>query len=71
VARRIALLGDRGVGKTTLTMCFVDGRFKERYDPTIEATYRKTIRFKRIHFLTEILDTAGLVCIDTLYPITC
>lgn len=30
------------------------------YDPTIETTYHKLIRFRRIHFATDIVDTAGL-----------
>ena len=61
VNRKIALLGDRGVGKTSLAAFFVEGRFQERYDPTIEVTYHKKINFKRMTFLTDIVDTAGMV----------
>jgi hypothetical protein len=32
-----------------------------RYDPTIESTYHKTIRFRKVHFATDIVDTAGMV----------
>lgn len=60
-SRKIALLGDRGVGKTSLAAFFVDGRFQERYDPTIEVTYHKLIKYQRIYFQTDILDTAGMV----------
>ena len=61
VNRKVAVLGFRAVGKTSLTTQFIEGRFlPDRYDPTIENTYRKTIRFKKIHFSTEIVDTAGM-----------
>lgn len=31
------------------------------YDPTIESTHHKTIRFRKVHFATDIVDTAGMV----------
>jgi len=31
------------------------------YDPTIESTHQKTIRFRKVHFATNIVDTAGMV----------
>ena len=39
------------------------------YDPTIESTHHKTIRFRKVHFATDIVDTAGMVC--TLYSKYC
>lgn len=60
VHRKIAVLGFRGVGKTSLTNAFVSGTFTETYDPTIESTHHKTIRFRKIHFATDIVDTAGM-----------
>ena len=60
VSRKIALLGFRAVGKSSLSTHFVQGTFGERYDPTIENTYHKTIRFRRVHFATDIVDTAGM-----------
>lgn len=30
------------------------------YDPTIEATHHTTIRFRKVHFATDIVDTAGM-----------
>lgn len=48
------------VGKTSLTTSFVNGNFSQSYDPTIESTFHKTIRFRRVHFATDIIDTAGI-----------
>eukprot|EP00339_Tiarina_fusa_P020371 CAMPEP_0117016206 /NCGR_PEP_ID=MMETSP0472-20121206/12805_1 /TAXON_ID=693140 ORGANISM="Tiarina fusus, Strain LIS" /NCGR_SAMPLE_ID=MMETSP0472 /ASSEMBLY_ACC=CAM_ASM_000603 /LENGTH=191 /DNA_ID=CAMNT_0004720181 /DNA_START=79 /DNA_END=654 /DNA_ORIENTATION=+ len=60
VHRKIAILGFRAVGKSSLTHSFVSGTFSEAYDPTIESTHHKTIRFKKVHFATDIVDTAGM-----------
>lgn len=60
VHRKIAILGFRAVGKTSLTNAFVSGTFAENYDPTIENTHHKTIRFRKVHFATDIVDTAGM-----------
>lgn len=61
VSRKIAALGFRAVGKSCLTNSFVTGTFSEAYDPTIEGTHHKTIRFRKVHFATDIVDTAGMV----------
>jgi len=60
VHRKIAVLGFRAVGKTSLTNAFVSGTFSDNYDPTIENTHHKTIRFRKVHFATDIIDTAGM-----------
>ncbi|GMI31029.1 hypothetical protein TrCOL_g6239 [Triparma columacea] len=60
VSRKIAILGFRAVGKTSLTTKFISGKFESTYDPTIESTFHKTIRFRRVHFATDIIDTAGM-----------
>ena len=39
----------------------VSGTFSDNYDPTIENTHHKTIRFRKVHFATDIIDTAGMV----------
>ena len=49
------------VGKSSLTVQFVDGHFVESYYPTIENTFSKVIKFKGQEYATEIIDTAGQV----------
>jgi Ras family protein len=43
-----------------LTNAFVNGTFLDQYDPTIEATHHTAIRFRKVHFATDIVDTAGM-----------
>lgn len=61
VHRKVAILGFRAVGKSSLTNSFMTGTFSDDYDPTIESTHHKTIRFRKVHFATDIVDTAGMV----------
>ncbi|KAJ3039770.1 GTP-binding protein [Rhizophlyctis rosea] len=57
--RKIAILGSRAVGKSSLTVQFVENHFAETYYPTIENTFTKTIRFRSSEYACEIYDTAG------------
>lgn len=56
---KLVILGSGGVGKSALTVQFVQGIFVERYDPTIEDSYRKQVEIDGQHCMLEILDTAG------------
>jgi Ras-related protein Rap-1A len=42
-----------------LTVQFVQGIFVEKYDPTIEDSYRKQVEIDNQQCMLEILDTAG------------
>ncbi|CAL1673144.1 ras-related protein Rap1 [Linepithema humile] len=56
---KIVVLGSGGVGKSALTVQFVQEIFVEKYDPTIEDSYRKQVEVDGQQCMLEILDTAG------------
>ncbi|KAI8813050.1 P-loop containing nucleoside triphosphate hydrolase protein [Cladochytrium replicatum] len=57
--RRIAVLGSRAVGKSSLTVQFVENHFAETYYPTIENTFTKILKIRNQEYAAEIIDTAG------------
>ncbi|KAK3610965.1 hypothetical protein CHS0354_000969 [Potamilus streckersoni] len=57
--RKVALMGFRSVGKSSLTIQFVDNQFVDSYDPTIENTFQKAIRINGQDYNLELKDTAG------------
>ncbi|KAI9015436.1 ras family-domain-containing protein [Hyaloraphidium curvatum] len=57
--RRIAVLGFRAVGKSSLTIQFVENHYVESYYPTIENTFTKVLKYKGQDYALEIIDTAG------------
>lgn len=63
---KIVVLGSGGVGKSALTVQFVQGIFVEKYDPTIEDSYRKQVEVDGQQCMLEILDTAGTVIVAIL-----
>jgi len=56
---KIVMLGNGGVGKSALTFRFVQNKFVESYNPTIEDSYRKHIKVEGRSMVLDILDTAG------------
>eukprot|EP00300_Choanocystis_sp_HF-7_P017484 c19744_g2_i1.p1 GENE.c19744_g2_i1~~c19744_g2_i1.p1 ORF type:complete len:207 (-),score=56.12 c19744_g2_i1:54-638(-) len=56
---KIVVCGAGGVGKSALTVRFIQGNFLDRYDPTIEDSYRKQVEVDGVACLLDILDTAG------------
>lgn len=56
---KIVILGSGGVGKSALTIQFIQGNFVEKYDPTIEDSYRKHVEIDGKAVTLDILDTAG------------
>eukprot|EP00736_Rhodelphis_marinus_P008862 Rmarinus@m.23406 len=58
-SRRFAVLGFRAVGKSSLTIQFVDNYFVESYSPTIENTFHKDVRYSGTEYSIEVVDTAG------------
>ncbi|KAK6202498.1 uncharacterized protein RJT21DRAFT_20108 [Scheffersomyces amazonensis] len=57
---KVVVLGTGGVGKSSITVQFVQGVYVESYDPTIEDSYRKQIEIDGRACDLEILDTAGV-----------
>eukprot|EP00727_Mastigamoeba_balamuthi_P008368 m51a1_g4153 putative ras gtpase (202) ;mRNA; f:250043-250763 len=56
---QVVLFGAGGVGKSCITIRYVQGQFMEQYDPTIEDSYRKQVTVDREACYLDILDTAG------------
>ncbi|KAJ5066567.1 gtp-binding protein rheb [Anaeramoeba ignava] len=57
--RKITLFGFRGVGKTAITLRFVQDVFGENYEPTIENNFSKKLKFNGENYELEIIDTPG------------
>jgi len=56
----LAVMGPGAVGKSAMTLQFVQSLFVADYDPTIEDAYRKTVALENGEtFILDILDTAG------------
>ena len=62
----IYVIGMGGVGKSSITLRFLNNIFVEEYDPTIEDSYQKTIIVDGIEEKVEIVDTAGQEEYDTM-----
>jgi len=58
--RKIAVMGYRSVGKSSLSIQFIEGQFVDSYDPTIENTFTKTVRINSQDYEIKLMDTAGL-----------
>jgi len=56
---KIVVLGIGGVGKSALTFRFIQNKFMESYNPTIEDSYRKNFKLDGRNIVLDILDTAG------------
>ncbi|XP_056646280.1 GTP-binding protein Rheb homolog isoform X1 [Diorhabda carinulata] len=57
--RKIAVMGYRSVGKSSLSIQFVEGQFVDSYDPTIENTFTKSTRINSQDYELKLVDTAG------------
>ena len=53
------MLGFRAVGKSSLTIRFVDDVFANSYNPTIEAVFEKSFDVDGQRYHLEVADTAG------------
>ncbi|KAJ6468423.1 ras family-domain-containing protein [Mycena sanguinolenta] len=56
---KLVVVGGGGVGKSALTIQFIQSHFVQEYDPTIEDSYRKQCVIDEEVALLDVLDTAG------------
>jgi small GTP-binding protein len=56
---KIVVFGAGAVGKSALTIQFVQGYFITDYDPTIEDSYKRVLAVDGENIQLDILDTAG------------
>ncbi|KAF7732098.1 Ras GTPase [Apophysomyces ossiformis] len=56
---KLVMVGGGGVGKSALTIQFIQSHFVDEYDPTIEDSYRKQCVIDTETALLDVLDTAG------------
>ncbi|KAJ7678503.1 ras-like protein [Mycena rosella] len=56
---KLVVVGGGGVGKSALTIQFIQEHFVDEYDPTIEDSYRKQCVIDDEVALLDVLDTAG------------
>uniref|UniRef100_A0A7S1M3T9 Ras-like protein n=1 Tax=Neobodo designis TaxID=312471 RepID=A0A7S1M3T9_NEODS len=55
----IVVLGAGAVGKSCVTIQFIQGHFVDCYDATIEDVYRKPVEVDGCNYVLTIVDTAG------------
>jgi len=56
---KFVVVGLGAVGKSALTVRFIQGNFPEKYDPTIEDSYKKLVEVDGVASMLDIMDTAG------------
>ncbi|KAJ5073180.1 ras-like protein [Anaeramoeba ignava] len=56
---KLVVIGGGSVGKSCLIVRYLQGKFIQDYDPTIEENYRKMVIVDDRPSMLEILDTAG------------
>lgn len=56
---KVVVFGAGAVGKSALTIQFVQGYFITDYDPTIEDSYKRVLLVDNENVQLDILDTAG------------
>ena len=56
---KVIIVGAGGVGKSAITVQFIQNYFIIDYDPTIEDSYRKQVKIDNKVCFLDILDTAG------------
>lgn len=58
--RTLTVIGNMSVGKSALTIRFIEKKFSAEYDPTISRTYLHRLNVNNIDYHLTVYDTAGL-----------
>jgi len=58
--RTLTVIGSPSVGKSALTIRFIENKFNTEYDPTISATYSHNMVVNGVNYHLTVIDTAGL-----------
>lgn len=67
---KVVLLGDSGVGKSSIVLRFCSDIFKTTHESTLGAAFMaRTIEVKGINFKFQIWDTAGQEKYKSLTPL--
>lgn len=56
---QLVVLGDGGVGKTSIILRYTRNQFSETYEPTLEDNYHASVMLDSGPFEMDIADTAG------------
>ncbi|KAL9647557.1 hypothetical protein ABK040_006913 [Willaertia magna] len=56
---KVAVMGEGGVGKSSITRRFIQDVFVVDYEPRIEDAYRKYLNVDNKKYLVDVLDTPG------------
>lgn len=59
VSRKLAVVGARAVGKSSLTLRFTEARFDDMYYPTIANQFLKSFKINGKTYAVDIADTSG------------
>lgn len=62
----VVVLGSGAVGKSCITIQYIQGHFVEKYDATIEDVYRKPVEVDHQAAVLTIVDTAGQDAFGTI-----
>ena len=68
--KKLVLIGDEAVGKTSLLLALTGADFRTEYRPTVYETYTASVELEGGRKITlSLSDTAGQVVYDRLRPL--
>ena len=52
--RKICVMGYSRVGKSSLTIRFVNNHFPDSYEPTISSTFTKSFEYNKVNYSVQV-----------------